>query len=175
MSSHDKLCSKTRDPDHGCILCVIKYSCSHKSSILKIQGNDIKVNMKEQEEKRINKTQRAWGPKRTNTSNKLTRETQCPWTSQKNHCIIFMLKTKLEHTHTHTLRSADKRPAKGRLWQEMGQGRAGRPGIQSSPHFEQQNDCCCSEIVHALLTKKLLSSMVQSYEPLVFRCPIMEV
>ena len=59
------------------------------------------------------------------------------------------------HTHTHISlqRSAGERPAEDRLWQETGQGGAGMPGIQGSPHFEQKNDCCYSETVCALLKK----------------------
>lgn len=77
-----------------------------KGSTLRVQENEI-------EEKRenwkglIECRQKSTGSRKNYTS-KLTREVWCPWTTQRNHCIIFLLKTKLK---SYILRPAYEGPA----------------------------------------------------------------
>lgn len=83
-----------------------------------------------------------------------------------------MLKTKL--VHKHTPRSVCEKPGKDRLWQEIGQERAGRPSTQGLHHSEQQKHHCCSESIDALLKgEKILPSMIWD-RYLVFSCQYME-
>lgn len=106
------------------------------------------------------------GPKRINTSNKPTRETWCPWTSQRNHCIIFTLKTNPEHPWLP--------PPQGQPMHRL----AGKGAEEQvfGVHPTWSSKLLLLLWNHSRFIKKILhSSVVQDYKPLVCRCQIMQV